>query len=197
MTMGVEYELKFSCPEKTQQLLLQKLTGQRADYRMHTTYYDTPSRSLSARHFTLRCREENDVRVCTLKTPLPDGGRGEWEVVCDEIHSALSRLCALGAPESLLLLSREGLEAVCGARFSRTAVTVDFEGAALEVALDRGCLYGGGREQPLWEVEVELKEGSREAADRYAQLLAALYGLQKQPLSKFRRALMLAEGGSV
>ena len=55
-------------------------------------------------------------------------------------------------------------------------------------------LSGGGREQPLCELELELKSGSQEAAVALAEELAARYSLREEPKSKFRRAMDLAEG---
>ena len=64
----------------------------------------------------------------------------------------------------------------------------------MEIALDQGILTGGNREQPFAELEVELKEGSEEAAIRFAEGLAAKYGLTPEKKSKFARARALAEG---
>jgi inorganic triphosphatase YgiF len=61
------------------------------------------------------------------------------------------------------------------------------------LALDSGVLIGGGRETPLCEVELELKEGNQEAMVLYARILAAKFGLVPERKSKFRRALELAQ----
>ena len=53
-------------------------------------------------------------------------------------------------------------------------------------------LLGGGRELPLCEIEVELKEGSEEAAAAFAMALAQEYGLRPETRSKIARALALA-----
>jgi inorganic triphosphatase YgiF len=161
---------------------------------METTYYDTPDGALSARNYTLRRRMENDQSVCTLKCPTEDDGRGEFELNCPDI---LEAIVPLEAQSSIPLtqLTSAGLMEVCGAKFQRTAITLCWQGAVLELALDKGVLTGGGKELPLWEAEVELKSGSREAARDYALRLAALYGLKQEKKSKFRRALDLAREG--
>jgi len=192
--MGVEYELKFKATEDILQRLEKGVTGSREVYRMQTSYYDTPTAQLSARHFTLRKRMENDRAVCTLKAPLPDGSRGEWETECDNICDAVEKLCKLGAPKALPVLTAEGLQNICGAKFTRLAITVTLENCTVELALDKGILTGGDRELPLCEVEVELKAGSRAACDAYAKRLAEEYGLQIERSSKFRRALGLYQG---
>ncbi len=71
---------------------------------------------------------------------------------------------------------------------------INQEDCVVELALDQGVLFGGGREQPLCEVEVELKSGSRKGAYIYAMTLAELFGLKQEKRSKFRRALSLTEG---
>lgn len=192
--MGVEYELKFRASEDVQQAIYRAYPGQETIYKMQTTYYDTPSHSLSARKYTLRRRMENNVSVCTLKAPAGGAARGEWEIPCEDITAAIPQLCALGAPADLPELISGGLYAICGAAFTRIAILIQEGDCVLELALDNGILTAGNRSVPLCEVEVELKKGSREDANRFAAILAAAYGLQPEPRSKFRRALALAEG---
>lgn len=194
LLMGIEYELKFRATPQAQAAIAQALEGEQAHYRMETTYYDTPSESLSSRHFTLRRRMENDRSVCTLKAPLDEHSRGEWETECDRVEDSIDMLCQLGAPKILSHLVQEGVIPICGAKFQRIAKTVVLEDCTVEVALDAGVLMGGGKELPLCEVEVELKSGTREAVQAYALALAALYGLRPERRSKFRRALALYKG---
>ena len=191
--MAIEFELKFRATRAIQDQLLESLPQGR-EIAMHTTYYDTPSGALSARYYTLRRRLENGVSVCTLKAPAEGGGRGEWELENPDIETAIEKLCKLGGPTDLPTLTAEGLRAVCGAKFTRTACLVTLPECTVEVALDRGILYGGDREIPLCEVEVELKEGSREACSLYAKLLAARFALEPETGSKFRRDLALLQG---
>ena len=65
-----------------------------------------------------------------------------------------------GAPKELYAFSQAGFVPVCGARFTRLAGLIDAPGCTVELALDDGWLIGGGKEQPLCEIEVELKAGS-------------------------------------
>lgn len=192
--MGIEYELKFRADQAVQDAILAQIPGQDQHFSMETTYYDTPTGQLSARRFTLRRRLENAMSVCTLKAPEKGAGRGEWELECDSIGTAVPMLCKLGAPGELAELAQEGLIPVCGAKFRRLARTVTLEDCILELAIDEGILTGGGREVPLCEIEVELKAGSREACDHYARELARRFGLVPEPQSKFRRALTLYRG---
>lgn len=188
--MAVEFELKYRCTPEALALLRTDLPGEERLFAMATTYYDTPTGQLSAKFYTLRRRQENEKSICTLKIPAADGARGEFEVECAAIEDAIPVLCKLSG----VALPTAGLVPVCGARFTRIAKTFDWNGALIELALDEGILTGGGKEIPLCEAELELKDGSREAMEAYGAFLSAAYGLTPENRSKFRRALSLAKG---
>lgn len=191
--MGREFELKYAADPRQQEKILACYDSFET-IAMETTYYDTPDGALSARRFTLRRRMENGESVCTVKTPADGHGRGEWECRCAEIEAAVPLLCDLGAPRELQQWCKDGLTEICGARFTRHAKTLTVEDATVELAVDAGVLLGGGRKEPLCEVEVELKAGSEAAASCFAAQFAAEFGLRTEKNSKFRRALRLAKG---
>lgn len=193
--MGTEYELKFRADPDILRSVYTTFPARWKTLSMETAYYDTPGGSLSARRWTLRRRLENGVSVCTLKTPGQDGARGEWEVECDSIEAAIPELCKLSGSVDLASLCAGGLVTVCGARFQRKAGLFVLRDCTVEIALDEGVLLGGGREIPLCELEVEHKDGSREAADAFAAQLADIYGLEAEVKSKFARALSLYKEG--
>lgn len=192
--MGIEYERKFRATDAVLEKIRKAFPEEEQVISMETTYYDAPDKALSARWYTLRRRMENEASVCTLKAPMSQQGRGEWEVLCDDIETAIPELCKLGAPKALILLTARGVQPVCGAKFTRIAKTITLADCTLELALDKGILFGGGKEQPLCEVEVELKAGTVDACDAFAKLLAVRFGLVQEQKSKFRRALALYEG---
>lgn len=179
--MGREFELKF---QGTPQVLetIQREMGPFSPFTMETTYLDTPSGSLSQRRWMLRRRLENGQMVYCLKVPLADGSRGEWES-----HS-LEQLCCQPVPEDFPQLLRQGIQPVCGTRFTRLAKTLSLPQATVELALDQGQFLAGQRQQPFWEVEVELKSGQQQAAEAFAQALAQRFGLSPQEKSKAQRA---------
>ena len=189
--MGREFELKYRATEE-QLKNIEAIYGEFREIRMETTYYDAPDGIFSRLHWTLRRRMENGVSVCTLKSNLSDGSRGEWEVEWGDILSAVPRLIAMGAPKELEEYTRDGVSPTCGARFTRKALTLAAGAGTVELALDQGQLLGGGQELPFAEVEVELKQGRDEDAVAFAQTLAARFGLTQEPKSKLRRALELA-----
>ncbi len=192
--MGRELEFKFRATPELQEQIRRRF-GEFSTISMETVYYDTPEALLDSLCITLRRRLENGVSVCTLKSPAPDGARGEWEREAARIEDCLEPLCREAGLEALYPSLAGRLAPSCGARFTRRAARVEFAGAQLELALDRGALLGGGREQPLCEVEAELKSGPDEAARRFAALLAAEFALVPEPLSKVQRARALAKEG--
>jgi hypothetical protein len=108
--------------------------------------------------------------------------------------AALPAFREMGCPEELFTLAQTGLRPICGARFTRIAKTVAVNGSILEIAMDSGVLTGGNRQIPLTELEVELKSGREEDCLAFARELAATFGLEAEPYSKFRRALDLYKG---
>ena len=188
--MGKEFELKYAATAEVFAALLAEFAGGQ-EIKMETTYFDTPSAALSARKWTLRLRRENGKGVVTFKTAGDGATRGEWEYTAETVASAAERLIALGAPKELETLLTEGIAPVCGAAFTRRAVNVAEDGASLELALDKGILFRGEKKLPIWEVEVELKDGSEAACRAFGEKLAAKYGLREEVRSKFVRAVNL------
>ncbi len=192
--MGLEYERKYAADENTLQKIHASFSEPSYILQMETTYYDTVDSALSRQKITLRRRFENGVSVCTLKTPAGIIGRGEFQTEADSIESAIPVLCQLSGFDWLKTLAQKGLVRVCGAKFTRIARKIPFGSSLLEVALDQGVLSGGGKELPLYEVEVELLSGFPKDADLYGALLSAKFSLQEETKSKFRRAMDLAKG---
>ena len=189
--MGREFELKYQATPETIAAIQAKF-GDFTPISMETTYYDTEDLSLRQRRWTLRRRLENEKSVCTVKTPLPDGSRGEWETENADLAAGAEALCAMGAPKEILDYVNQGVTPFCGAKFTRLAKTMELPGGSVELALDEGVLLGGGQELPFAEVEVELKSGEDSVASAFAGKLAAEFHLKEQPKSKLARAMALA-----
>lgn len=190
--MGRELELKFAASSETLDAMEEKYAPL-TPITMHTRYFDTPHQAFRGRRWTLRLRLENGRPICTLKTRLPDGSRGEYETESGDIVSAIPALLEQGAPAELEELAREGLEEVCGARFTRLARIIDVPGGQVELALDRGEFTGGGRTLPFTEAEAELKVGPDEVLARFGRALAEEFSLREESRSKIQRAMALAE----
>lgn len=189
--MGREFELKYRS-DAPALAALESRFGPCTSISMETTYFDTPDLKLSMHQWTLRLRKENGTPVCTFKRPLDDGSRAEWEVTCGSLSQAIPRLCQSGADWELMRATAGGVLPLCGAKFTRKAVTLTLPECTVELALDSGTLTGRKGEAPICEVEVELKSGSEAAATAFAQTLSAEFNLSPEPLSKFARAMLLS-----
>lgn len=192
--MGTELEWKYAADEKTLRLLTERYGSEAwREIKMESLYFDTPARDLGQRRWTLRLRKENGMEIVCLKTPREGRARGEWEVRCEDVRTAIPLLVDKGAaPELAVLTEGKPLKPVCGARFTRQAALLPLPGGGTaELCLDAGELFGGDRRAPLCEVEVELKSGEPGAAERFAKELAARYGLKEESKSKFQRAIAL------
>lgn len=190
--MGREFELKYRVDAPTLGDIALEF-GAFASISMETTYFDTPDLKLSFHQWTLRRRMENEVSVCTFKSPAENGARNEWEVECGNITEGILRLCQAGAPWELMRATAGGVMPLCGAKFTRLAKELTLEGGTVvELALDQGILTGGNKEQPFAELEVELKSGSEAEAVLFAKALAQRFHLTAEPEAKVVRARKLA-----
>lgn len=168
-----------------------------------STYYDTSDRRLSRRRIAFRVRQSGRRFVQTLKAPNQAVGavlaRGEWEI---ELPDGTPQLAAFADPAVLeltgLVLPDE-LEPVFEARFKRRVLLVEWadggrQTARIELAFDRGTLRADDREQPISEVELELKSGEARSLFEFAEAMRDVVPLSLQPLDKAARGHLLAEG---
>lgn len=188
--MGREFELKYTATPE-QQRSIEATWENWSTFSMETSYFDTADKKLAHKNCTLRRRLENGVCVCTLKTPAPGFGRGEWNCTDAWCRATVEKLLEAG---SLPAIDFEQLIPICGARFIRRAKIIELENCTVEVALDCGVLQGGNREIPLCEVEIEVKSGTEAIAVTWAKEFARTYHLLPEHRSKFSRAAALAEG---
>ena len=194
--MGFEMEYKLAVRDEAQlaEILsdpgVLSLCARWKEKKMKTVYYDTPSRSLSARKWMLRQRMEDDKSIICFKTPIQEHLRGEWEVCAPRIDDSVFRsLLMQGAPAEVQGLCSEGLLPVCGAEFVRKAALLRFpDGSIAELAGDHGILCGCKESLPFTELELELHSGSPAAMQSLVRALCERYHLAEQPLSKFARA---------
>lgn len=162
---------------------------------MKTTYYDSPDRRFSLRHWTLRHRQEGTRSVVCVKTPQKESHtRGEWQIEAQRPdEAAMEALLESGAPKELLFLYGAGdIEPVCGAEFLRRHMMLTFpDGSQAELAADRGILRGKTEQLSFCELELEHYGGSPAQMLALVRRLCQRYGLCEQPRSKFARARSL------
>lgn len=162
-------------------------------------YFDTPDHALAKRQLGLRLRRSGPAWRATLKAGGTSAAglhdRPEWEFPASGPKLDLSRfadtpLAHVPGAETL----HERLAPVLVTEFERT--TWRFEaspGCRVEVALDVGRILAAGRETRIEEVEIELLEGTADAAFDLAEALATTVAMRPEPASKLARGLALAE----
>jgi triphosphatase len=166
--------------------------------RLVTTYFDTPNQDLARLGLSLRVRRAGGSRIQTIKSRGNGGGaatvRGEWEwpTPSDEPDLTL----AAGTPPGDQLPPGLGpeLQPVIVTDVVRTARTLEFEGATIEVALDSGSIKAGTGKESIHELELELREGRPAALYRLALELNAATPLAVEIESKAARGYRLKTG---
>jgi inorganic triphosphatase YgiF len=167
---------------------------------MRADYIDTPDLALLQAGYAYRVRQEGEQWVATVKADLggsEDGGlhrHQEWEAaVADPAPDltvfddpALQRaLGEIQGERPLITLFRVEME-------RRVQMLVLDQGSRAEWAADRGRILANGREEPVCEVELELKEGPLEPLRDLIDRLRSRYALRPDSRTKFARGLALA-----
>jgi inorganic triphosphatase YgiF len=166
---------------------------------MAASYYDVPALELNRRRWALRLRWEGGVGMAALKTPAEEEAlpgltaRREWQCPAETVEEAVPALLRAGAPEELGVITRDqALIERCRIAFTRTVGLLDMPGGGVaEMAVDRGVLHAGDKQESFWELEIELKFGDPAEVAALAARLAAAYGLTPELASKYERALRL------
>lgn len=170
----------------------------RRSLRQVSTYYDSDKAALRKAGYSLRVRAAEGRFVQTVKHGANGSAglfdRPEWErdiegPGLDEAALAATPLGGLLKPKL-----RASLAAVTVSDVERTIWLLEWQGAEIELILDRGTIRGDTREKPLDEIELELKRGEAAALFDLARALARDLPLRIGVLSKSERGFALADG---
>ena len=139
----------------------------------------------------LRLRKGDGAPLLSIKQQAATV-RKEWErrIAGDEPQSRDWR----GTPVEPLLkrkTARANLRPLFATVIDRASFETEYDGALIEVALDRGEIKHDGRELPVSEIELELKRGAPEAVFALARVLAGHASLRLGLLSKGERGQLL------
>lgn len=166
--MATETELKLRItPENMRRLkrhpaFKSLLTSRAVTRKLHNVYFDTPQRLLQARGMALRLRRSGGAWMQALK----GGGsvksglhqRDEWETPVDGAELDFAQLKKIGAPV-LPKKIRSDLRPVFNTDFTRSSYQLEYDGAQIELCMDSGEIRAGDAQQPISELELELKLG--------------------------------------
>ena len=170
-------------------------------YSMCSVYYDFPDSFLSKSGISLRFRLQNGNGFINVKKKATGSSgilcRDEWECPCNSLSAGLA---ALKADEDVKrMLTRDSacsLMPVAAVEFLRTSQIVLFNGAKIEISLDRG-FFNNDRENRFAELETELISGDPGALEALAAYLTGKYGLYVEHSTKLARALCKRTGSGM
>lgn len=170
--------------------------GKATTRALRSVYFDTPDRRLSDARIALRVRSIGHQRIQTVKTAGTSLGggasdRGEWE---SEITGDTPDQAALLATDLADLFTDDvvaALQPAMATEVKRTAMTIDLDGAEIEIAFDQGEIVAGTAREPISEVELELKSGSRQILYELALRLHAAAPMRIGHVNKAERGFRL------
>jgi triphosphatase len=170
--------------------------------KLVSVYFDTPKLRLRKKGVALRVRHIGEKRIQTVKV-IQKGGRGafgrdEWEQPIDGDTPDLSLAKDTALAPLITKRLRRKLQPVFETVVERTTLPVRAGGTSMEVAVDRGRIEVAGRQEPISEVEIELKRGDPIELTGIAQQLANSLPVAYHPRAKQDRgyALLMDEAGS-
>lgn len=165
--------------------------GELAIAEQTSVYFDTPDHALSRRGLSLRIRRTGSRRVQTIKARGSAAGlfvRPEWEREVEED----TPLSDVGVPLPASIRQRIAeVGPVFTVENQRRSWTYRADGAAIEIALDRGRVVAEDREAPFREIELEQTSGDRAALFALARRIDAIVPVHLGVLSKAERGYRL------
>lgn len=199
--MGTETELKLSLTAEDIPLLLKNplLSVAPKRLKLHNTYFDTPDLALTRQQVAVRERRVLRKTLLTVKTAQrSEGGisqRSEWEAPTIPGQFDFATLIDDVTLADTLNQQATQLVPVFTTDFSRRVWTLSFRRAIIEVALDVGIISVQRddltREQPICELELELKEGNPATLFALARMLSRQVRLHPSDASKAARGYAL------
>lgn len=207
--MAVETELKLRiAPEqlarlKRHPLLARQQLARPVTRRLLNIYYDTSKLELRACGMALRLRRAGRQWLQTLK----GGGsaqaglhrRDEWEIPVRRAALDFSLLENAGPQaaeweERLPQRLRKKLQPVFVTDFSRTTRMLEWQGAQIELCMDKGEVRAGQQSVPICELELELKSGEPRQLFELALALLEIVPFELEAVSKAEQGYRLLMG---
>lgn len=132
--------------------------------RLVSTYYDTPSLQLFDKRVSLRVRRMSGGWFQAIKAAGHSLAglhqRLEWEDIIAKGEPDYTKITDPSlTPIFDDLTLRQALEPIFSTDMQRTEWQLDYQGSHIELSLDDGLLIAGSHQQPLIEIELELKHG--------------------------------------
>ncbi|KLN64377.1 CYTH and CHAD domain-containing protein [Vibrio sp. VPAP30] len=200
--METEIELKFFVSPEFSETLRQKIAEtkvlQHSCRELGNTYFDTPDQWLRQHDIGLRIRRFDDVYVQTVKTAgrvvagLHQRPEFNAEHDSNDPELTLHPQDIWPTGKDVTTLQAE-LEPLFSTNFRREQWLIGMaDGSQVEVAFDQGNVEANGKQDPICEVELELKSGQTDALFTLARSFSEDGGMRLGNLSKAAKGYRLA-----
>ena len=160
---------------------------------LSNTYYDYPDHFLVKQKMGLRIRQEDQELTLTLKTNGEVVGglhsRPEYNLPLTEKETPTNP--QLRELYSFEQLPSSTLQPIFSTDFNRTFWLVEFQQSKIEVAFDQGKIISGESEQPICEIEFELKSGNVQDLFDFVETLPFERDIYFSSASKAKRGYLL------
>ena len=201
--METEIELKFFVSPDFSDNLKEKIADtkilQHSCRDLGNTYFDTSDNWLRQHDIGLRIRRFDDVFIQTVKTSgrvvagLHQRPEFNAEHTSNSPDLSLHPIDIWPQGKQLAELQAE-LTPLFSTNFTREQWLVGMpDGSKIEVAFDHGHVVAGEKEEPICEVELELKSGQTESLFTLARTICEDGGMRLGSLSKAARGYRLAQ----
>ena len=168
---------------------------------MEGAYFDTPSRILRNNNIALRVRCEGSICFATLKWGGSETVMGLHEH--QEVNIPIETDSCLIAPSAEIfedsidgrkmsdLVGDEELELLFVSKVNRRRAKLRYGQSVVEIAIDRGFVEAGDKQEAISEMEIELYAGELSDVLKLTQTIADKYGLEAENRSKYARDIAL------
>ncbi|MDD0824691.1 CYTH domain-containing protein [Mannheimia sp. AT1] len=161
-------------------------------------YYDTPEQLFAQQKMGLRVRSQNNQFEITLKTKGEIVGglhiRPEYNL---ELPNNQPDFMALVAKYNLPFENAEEiaqhLQPTFSTNFTRQTWLIKVDNAEIEVALDQGLIKNAYGEEPICELEFEIKQGSLADLFTLVEAMPKADGMWLSGLSKAQRGYLVGQ----
>ena len=160
---------------------------------LSNTYYDYPDHFLAKQKMGLRIRQEDQELTLTLKTngEVVGGLHSRPEYNLPLIEKETPTNAQLRELYSFEQLPSSTLQPIFSTDFNRTFWLVEFQQSKIEVAFDQGKIVAGESEQPICEIEFELKSGNVQDLFDFVETLPFERDIYFSSASKAKRGYLL------
>ncbi|NKK68667.1 CHAD domain-containing protein [Rhizobium leguminosarum bv. viciae] len=189
-----EIELKLElAPEALDKLLTSDILGAPDEtLSQRSTYFDTADWKLFREGFTLRVRKTGDAYVQTVKATGPSKShfaRAEWESAVPGNRPVFDHSNPLKAEFGVDIQAHP----IFDVEIERRVWNIEENGSKIEFVIDQGAAIAGERRAPVYEAELELKDGRQRALFALARTIEAIAPVKLGVRSKAERGYILVE----